>query len=197
MHCQSQVSPYQTHGAHMSPVLLTSCCLGGRRSGEASIRPVSKAPQVAPSGQIGQPQVLHPSAVLPSATFSSFLVMIIPYSFGKFLATCCSLPRLSAKSVLRQRSNFLLLEARPGGRAGKGESREETGDTTCVLGWGWLASRPCVLTFSACAHPYFRTWDLWRAAALTFGTLRRRREYKGGNEHLVALRSSAHLTPKF
>lgn len=74
MHCQSQVSPYQTHGAHMSPVLADILLPGREEEWGSLTRPVSKAPQVAPSGQIGQPQVLHPSAVLPSAT--AFLLLL-------------------------------------------------------------------------------------------------------------------------
>ena len=59
-------------------------------------------------------------------------------------------------------------------------SADGTGTQPVFWVWAGPHSRPRVLTFSACAHPYSHTWDLWRAAAPTFGSLRRRREDKGG-----------------
>lgn len=61
----------------MSPGLAGTLLPGREEEWGSLTRPVAKAPQVAPSGQIGQPQVLRPSAVLPSAT-----AFLLPLSHG-------------------------------------------------------------------------------------------------------------------
>lgn len=60
MHCQGQVSPHQTHRAHMSQIHSGILLPGREEEWRGLARLVSRAPHVAPSGQIGQPQVPHP-----------------------------------------------------------------------------------------------------------------------------------------
>lgn len=60
MHRQGQVSPHQTRRAHMSQIHSGILLPGREEEWRGLARPVSRAPQVTPSGQIGQPQVPHP-----------------------------------------------------------------------------------------------------------------------------------------
>lgn len=60
MYLQGQVSPHQTRRAHMSQIHSGILLPGREKEWRGLARPVSRAPQVAPSGQIGQPQVPHP-----------------------------------------------------------------------------------------------------------------------------------------
>lgn len=60
MHCQGQVSPHQTRRAHMSQIHSGILLPEREEEGRSLTGLVSRSPQVAPSGQIGQPQVAHP-----------------------------------------------------------------------------------------------------------------------------------------
>lgn len=180
MRGQDQVSPHQTCRAHMSQIHSVILLPGREGEQRGLARQVSRAPQVAPSGQIGQPQVPRPFCCsslchsIPPPSESWIIPLLLWQVPGPLLL---SAKGRWARSVLRRASkspNFLLLEGRAGGRGVSGKGDRE--HSLCSEG-DWPTSPSLRHSPSVDAQTHTHTWEgyLWRAIASAFGSLRRRK----------------------